>query len=106
MIGTIAVGVIATIIFEFFPDLVIGIFGTQNELYMEFARKMFRIFLMLVTFTLLIKAISIFFQAVGEPKKATIASLMRDIVCFVPLCLLCRTSSAWMVSCMQPQLQT
>ena len=88
MIGTIAVGVIATIIFEFFPDLVIGIFGTQNELYMEFARKMFRIFLMLVTFTLLIKAISIFFQAVGEPKKATIASLMRDIVCFVPLCFI------------------
>lgn len=88
MIGTITVGVIATIIFEFFPDLVIGIFGTQNELYMEFARKMFRIFLMLVTFTLLIKAISIFFQAVGEPKKATIASLMRDIVCFVPLCFI------------------
>ena len=88
IIGTITVGLIATIIFEFFPDLVIGIFGTQNELYMEFARKMFRIFLMLVTFTLLIKAISIFFQAVGEPKKATIASLMRDIVCFVPLCFI------------------
>ncbi|MBR6810862.1 MATE family efflux transporter [Candidatus Saccharibacteria bacterium] len=88
IIGTIIVGIIATIIFEFFPDLVIGIFGTQNELYMEFARKMFRIFLMLVTFTLSIKAISIFFQAVGEPKKATIASLMRDIVCFVPLCFI------------------
>lgn len=88
MIGTITVGVIATIIFEFFPDLVIGIFGTQNELYMEFARKMFRVFLSLVTFTLSIKAISIFFQAVGEPKKATAASLMRDIVCFVPLCFI------------------
>ena len=44
MIGAIAVGVVATIIFEFFPDLVINIFGVQNELYMEFARKMFRIF--------------------------------------------------------------
>ena len=86
MIGTITVGIISTIIFEFFPDLVIGVFGTQNDLYMEFARKMFRIFLLLVTFTLSIKAISIFFQAVGEPKKATMASLMRDIVCFVPLC--------------------
>lgn len=88
MIGTVVVGVIATIIFECFPDLVIGIFGTQNDLYMEFARKMFRIFLMLVTFTLMIKAISIFFQAVGEPKKATASSLVRDIVCFVPLCLI------------------
>lgn len=88
VICTVTVGIIATIIFEFFPDLVIGIFGTQNELYMEFARKMFRIFLMLVTFTLLIKAISIFFQAVGEPKRATVVSLMRDIVCFVPLCFI------------------
>lgn len=88
MIGTIAVGVISTIIFEFFPDLVIGVFGTQNDLYMEFARKLFRIFLSLIVFTLSIKAISIFFQAVGEPKKATAASLMRDIICFVPLCLI------------------
>ena len=88
MIGTVAVGVVATVVFECFPDLVINIFGVQNGLYMEFARKMFRIFLMLVTFTLSIKAISIFFQAVGEPKKATASSLIRDIVCFVPLCLI------------------
>lgn len=88
MIGTVIVGVVATVIFEAFPDLVINIFGAQNELYMEFARKMFRIFLMLVTFTLMIKAISIFFQAVGEPKKATASSLVRDIVCFVPLCII------------------
>lgn len=88
MIGTVAVGLVATVIFEFWPDLVINIFGVQDELYMEFARKMFRIFLALVVFTVLIKAISIFFQAVGEPKKATISSLMRDLVCFVPLCLI------------------
>lgn len=88
MIGSAVVGLIATMIFEFWPDLVINIFGVENELYMEFARKMFRIFLSLVMFTLLIKAISIFFQAVGEPKKATAASLIRDIVCFVPLCII------------------
>ena len=88
MLGSVIVGIVATIIFEFFPDLVINIFGSQNDLYMEFARKMFRIFLMLVCFTLSVKAISIFFQAVGEPKKATAASLTRDIICFIPLCLI------------------
>lgn len=88
MIGTVVVGVVATIVFEFFPDLVINIFGAQNELYMEFARKMFRIFLMLVTFTVMVKAISIFFQAVGEPKKATVSSLIRDIICYIPLCFI------------------
>lgn len=88
MIGTVTVGLIATVVFEFFPDLVINIFGVENELYLEFARKAFRIFLALVVFTLSIKAISIFFQAVGEPKKATAASLIRDIICFIPLCLI------------------
>ncbi|MBQ3445457.1 MATE family efflux transporter [Candidatus Saccharibacteria bacterium] len=88
MIGTFIVGLIATIIFEFFPDLVINIFGVDSDLYLEFARKMFRIFLSLVVFTVSIKAISIFFQAVGEPKRATISSLMRDLICFVPLCLI------------------
>lgn len=88
MAGTLIVGLIATAVFEFWPDLVINIFGVENDLYLEFARKMFRIFLSLVLFTVSIKAISIFFQAVGEPKKATISSLVRDIVCFVPLCLI------------------
>ena len=87
IIGTLAVGIIATLVFQIFPDAVINIFGAQNELYMEFARKMMRVFLMFVTFTVLIKAISIFFQAVGEPKKATISSLTRDLICFVPLCI-------------------
>lgn len=85
---TLAVGFIATIIFEFFPDLVINIFGAEDELYMEFARKLFHTYLMLTVFTVTIKAISIFFQAVGEPKKATVASLMRDLICYVPLCII------------------
>ena len=88
MTGTIIIGLIFTVIFECFPDLVIGIFGSEGDLYMEFARKMFRIFLMLVSFTVSTKAISIFFQSVGEPKKATAASLIRDIICFCPLCLI------------------
>jgi cytidylate kinase len=55
---------------------------------MEFATKTFRIFLMLVTFTCIIKMSSIFFQAVGQPVKAGIVSLLRDIVCFVPLVII------------------
>lgn len=87
MAGTIIIGLVSTLIFECFPDLVINIFGAQDELYMDFARKAFRIFLSLVVFTVSIKAISIFFQAVGEPKRSTAASLIRDIVCFIPLCI-------------------
>ncbi len=55
---------------------------------MEFATLTFRLFLMLVTLTCLIKLTSIFFQAVGEPFKAAVVSLARDIVFFVPLVII------------------
>jgi cytidylate kinase len=86
--STIIIGVIATLIFELCPQVVIRMFGTESDLYMEFATMTFRIFLMLVTFTCTIKVISIFFQAVGQPVKAGIVSLLRDIVCFVPLVII------------------
>ncbi len=88
IILTILVGIVSTIIFEICPELVIKLFGTEDSLYMELAVKTFRIFLMLVTFTCCIKVISIFFQAVGEPIKATIVSLARDIILFVPLVII------------------
>lgn len=88
MFVTLIVGVVATFIFEVCPDLVIRLFGTSDDLYMEFARLTFRIFLLLITCTCAIKVISIFFQAVGEPLKAAVVSLARDIVCFVPLVLI------------------
>lgn len=85
IISTVIVGLIATFFFEVCPEIIIKLFGTESDLYMEFAVNTFRIFLMFVTFTCSIKVISIFFQAVGEPTKAAIVSLSRDIVCFVPL---------------------
>lgn len=85
---TLAVGILSTLVFELCPQVVIGIFGQGDPLYWEFATMTFRIFLSLVTFTCFIKMTSIFFQAVGAPVKATAASLIRDLVCFVPLAIL------------------
>lgn len=89
--ATIVLGIVATVVFELWPELIVNIFGANSEnpeLYMQFATLTFRIFLSLVTFTCIIKVISIFFQAVGEPLKAAVVSLMRDIVLFVPLVLI------------------
>lgn len=88
MFATVIVGLIGTVLFEACPGIIIRLFGTESDLYMEFAKLTFRIFLLLVTFTCTIKVISIFFQAVGEPLKASIVSLSRDIVCFVPLVII------------------
>ena len=90
LLCTLAVGLASTLLFEIAPDWVVGMFGKPTNIpnpdaYWEFARKTFRIFLSLVTFTCVIKMSSIFFQAVGKPVFAISTSLIRDIICFVPL---------------------
>ena len=93
LLCTIVIGVISTLLFELVPQAVVGIFGTPTNIpnpqdYWIFAEKTFRIFLALVTFTCIIKMTSIFFQAVGKPVQAVISSMIRDIVCFIPLILI------------------
>ena len=80
---SLAVGISATLIFIFCPQVVIGLFGKQNGLYMDFAVKSFRIFLSLCFVTTFIKISSIFFQAIGKPFQAMISSVIRDMICFV-----------------------
>ena len=90
---TLIIGVASTLLFELAPQAVVGIFGTPTNIpnpedYWIFAEKTFRIFLSLVTFTCTIKMTSIFFQAVGKPAQAVVSSMIRDIICFIPLILI------------------
>lgn len=85
---TIIIGIIATLIFQLCPQIIINIFGSESELYNEFAELTFRIFLSLICVTCLVKVSSIFFQAVGQPVKAAIVSLVRDLACFAPLAII------------------
>lgn len=88
VISTVIASLIAMMLFELCPSVIIKMFGTESDLYMEFAIKTFRIFLFFIVFACLIKVSSIFFQAVGNPIKASIVSLTRDIICFVPLVII------------------
>lgn len=93
LICTAVIGIAATLLFELAPDAVVGIFGAPRNIpnpddYWEFGRMTFRIFLSFVTFTCTIKMTSIFFQAVGKPISAVIASMIRDIICFIPLIII------------------
>ena len=93
LLCTVVIGGISTLLFELAPQAVAGIFGTPTNIpnpedYWIFAEKTFRIFLSLVTFTCILKMTSIFFQAVGKPVQAVLSSLIRDIVCFIPLILI------------------
>jgi len=93
LLCTVAIGLVSTALFEFAPHAVVGMFGQPTNIpnpedYWEFGEKCFRIFLCLVTFTCIIKMTSIFFQAVGKPIRAVVASMIRDIVCFIPLIII------------------
>ena len=92
MICSLIIGAAFTLLFELAPNMVIGLFGTPNNVdkaaYWEFGAKTLRIFLSLITISCLIKMNSIFFQAAGKPVLAVIASMIRDVVCFVPLILI------------------
>ena len=90
---TAVIGLASTALFELAPRAVVGMFGVPTNLpnpedYWVFGEKTFRIFLCLVTFTCIIKMTSIFFQAVGKPIRAVVASMIRDIVCFIPLIII------------------
>lgn len=75
------------LIFEFYPHIVIRLFGSESDLYNEYANLCFRIYLSGILFCCIQKASSIFLQSIGKPIKATILSLSRDVVFLIP-CLI------------------
>ena len=87
LLCSVAVGLVSTLIFQLWPELVINLFGAGDGLYMEFAQKTFRIYLSLVTVTGVVKMTTVFFQSIGKSVQAVVASLVRDILCFTPLAI-------------------
>lgn len=82
-----AVGAAATIIVEFFPAQLIGIFGAGNEsvYYTEFAVKSFRIYLCMMILAMVNKGTFIYLQALGKAVASAVISLAREIVFGVAL---------------------
>lgn len=93
LVYTIVIGGFFTLLFELFPNYIIGIFGVPENVpnaadYWEFGEKALRIFLSMTAVTCLSKTNSIFFQAAGRPKSAACGTMVREIFCFVPLILI------------------
>lgn len=76
------------LVFQFAPMSIVRLFGSESELYNEFAVKCFRIFLLACPINGLQMATGIFFQAIGKPTQATVLSLSRQIVYLLPATLL------------------
>ena len=84
MLCNVIIGVIATLLVELIPHIIIGWFGEGSELYVRYAVLAFRIYLGLILFTCITKANAIFFQSIGKPFTAITVALSRDIVFLIP----------------------
>ncbi|MCD8192020.1 MAG: MATE family efflux transporter [Oscillospiraceae bacterium] len=78
----------AFLIFQLAPMSIVGLFGSESELYNEFAVKCFRIFLLACPINGLQMVSGVFFQAIGKPAQASMLSLSRQIVFLLPATLL------------------
>lgn len=90
LVSETAVGILAFIMVEFFPEQMIGIFGAANEsvYYTDFAVRAFRIYLSMVVLACINKAVFIFLQAMGKAYSSTMLSMVREIVFGVGFALL------------------
>ncbi len=92
LITNFIIGLIAFIIFEFFPTFIINIFGKGNSYeYIEYAKYCLRIFLGGIVFTCITKSLSIILQSMGSSFKSTLLALSRDVIFFVPSIILLAT---------------
>lgn len=88
LLAEAVVGILATLAFELFPVQIISLFGSESELYNQFAALSFRIFLSTILLCCIQKATSIFLQSLGRPVQSMLLSLLRDFILSVPLVLL------------------
>ncbi|NLO83914.1 MAG: MATE family efflux transporter [Clostridiales bacterium] len=82
------VGVVALCLFQFFPAQLISLFGSESDLYMQFAVVAFRTYLAMVVLACVNKASFIFLQAMGRPWLSTGLSFLREVLLSVPLVMI------------------
>ena len=81
-------GVLALLITQLFPRQIIGLFGSESELYNEFAVMTFRVYLCMLPLATVNKAAFIFMQAMGRPVESAGLSFFREVLLAVPLVML------------------
>ena len=80
---TAIICLICTVLFEAVPQLFIRMFGSDGELYTQFATQCLRIYLSLIVFTCVQKVCAIFLQSIGHARAAVPLSILRDALLIV-----------------------
>lgn len=88
LVSATIVMAVAWIVYMAFPLQLIRIFGTESALYEEFAVKCFRIYLLTNFLGGMQLCAGTLFQAIGHPAKATVVSLAKQVIFYIPAMLI------------------
>ncbi len=84
----LTVGIVFFLCFQLFPRQILGLFGSGDALYYQFAEQYFKIY-MLMTFINGIQPMSSgFFTSIGKAKLGIVVSLTRQVLFLIPLVLI------------------
>lgn len=79
---------IAFVCFQMWPESIINLFGQESDLYMDFAVRCFRTFLLMTPIIGVGVIAGVFFQSLGKPLPSMILSLARQIIFLIPAILI------------------
>lgn len=87
---TIATGiaVVAFLAFQLFPAQLLGIFGKGDPLYLDFAVRYMRVFLLLTFVNGIQPVTANFFTSIGKATRGILISMTRQILFLLPLILI------------------
>lgn len=86
--GALLFSVIAFLLFQIFPRQIVGIFGTGEELYFQFAERYMRIFMLMVC-VFGVQPLSVnYFTGIGNMRGGIILSLSKQGFFLIPLLVL------------------
>lgn len=88
LVSSTIVMTVAWVVYMAFPLQLIRIFGVESALYENFAVKCFRIYLLTNFLGGMQLCAGTLFQAIGHPAKATIVSLAKQVLFYIPAMLI------------------
>lgn len=87
-VSATVIAVCAWLVCQLFPEQILSLFGTQDPQFTRFAVRCLKIY-MLGVFTAGFQVISTsYFQSTGQPLKASILSMLRQLLLLIPLILI------------------
>lgn len=86
--ASLTVGICFFLCFQLFPRQIVSIFGTGSEEYFQFARRYFKIFMLMTFINGIQPMCSGFFTSIGKAKLGIVVSLTRQVVFLLPLIII------------------